>query len=599
MTPPFDPANQACEADEQKLGENLELHLSSRESGKPAPEPEPQFRELVRVVDRLHELEQFVTTTSAQHVPPETTDLPDMGTTTDECRIGTGLPTIREPAAIGKYQIRRSLGQGGQGSAYLAFDPDLKRHVVLKLYRCGGAEQEGVLREGQALARVRSPYVAQVHGIERHEGAPYLVVEYIPGHDLAEQQRRQPADHPAVLELMSRLAEGLAAVHACGLLHRDIKPANILIGDDGLPRLVDFGLAAPLASDQLRGLSGTLAYMAPEQARGESERIDPRTDIFGLGAVFYELLTGRPPYRAPDMSALLELARAGDITPPRQIREVPKELEAICLRCLARAPAQRFASALELKAAVDNARQQSVDSPGDPPPASRSKLVAVAGLVAVVALLAFVTWRARHPDARVSERIAPEQVATGERPRPPAELPRHPDGQLLHHDFPVAFEVVGGVAGAHGVQHLTEGDVVRFRVKPDADCYVGIWYTDEEGAVVQLFPNRFAKDHFVRRGTERTIPTDDRYAIRVTPSKKREYLHVFASTKEWKPPVARTRAGPFEAYDVFATPEDRENLAGFLRGLVLEAGAPSQVKKAGAAKLSELVVPIEVAEKEK
>src|SRR5262249_15566046 len=155
-------------------------------------------------------------------------------------------------------------------------DPDLRRHVVLKVYHSARspAEQERVLAEGRALARVRSPYVAQCFSAERHDGAPYLVVEYVPGRDLAQERRARPIGVRQALEVVRHLAEGLAAVHACGLLHRDLKPGNVLMGDDGRPRLVDFGLAVPVGSAELSRVTGTMPYMAPEQARGEAERID-------------------------------------------------------------------------------------------------------------------------------------------------------------------------------------------------------------------------------------------------------------------------------------------------------------------------------------
>src|SRR5262249_12790859 len=150
----------------------------------------------------------------------------------------------------------------------------LQRHVVLKLYHAARneAQQEAVLREGRALARVRSPYVAACYAADRHEGVPYLVLEYIPGRNLAAEHRARPLTPAQALELVRQLAEGLAAVHACGLLHRDLKPGNVLVGDDGRPRLVDFGMAVGLIQDDLVGISGTVPYMAPEQARGEAER---------------------------------------------------------------------------------------------------------------------------------------------------------------------------------------------------------------------------------------------------------------------------------------------------------------------------------------
>src|SRR5262249_28880084 len=160
--------------------------------------------------------------------------------------------------------------------------------------------------------------------------------EYIPGRNLREQQKVRPLDIAQSLELTKQLAEGLAAVHACGLLHRDLKPENVLIGEEGRPRLVDFGLAAPLASAELANISGTLPYISPEQARGESERIDARTDVYGLGAVLYELLTGHPPHQGASREELWRAACAGDVAPPRQLnRRVPRAVSDLCVRCLA------------------------------------------------------------------------------------------------------------------------------------------------------------------------------------------------------------------------------------------------------------------------
>jgi serine/threonine protein kinase len=270
---------------------------------------------------------------------------------------GTPSPV---PESFGKYRVVQPLGVGGQASTLKAWDPDLHCHVVLKLYHNArtAAEQDEVLKEGRALARVRSPYVARCYGIERQGGVPALVVEYVPGRNLRQEQQARPLGLGRALELTGQLAEGLAAVHACGRLHRDLKPDNVLLGDDGRPRLVDFGLAAELASAELASISGTLPYMAPEQARGEAERIDARTDVYGLGAVLYELLTGRPPHQGASWEEQWRAACAGDVVPPRQLnRRVPRAVNDLCLRCLAKDPTQRFSSASELAGAVRRLRR--------------------------------------------------------------------------------------------------------------------------------------------------------------------------------------------------------------------------------------------------
>ena len=158
------------------------------------------------------------------------------------------------PSRLGKYEILRRFSEAsGQAAAYLALDTDLERHVVLKRYHGASGETE----EGRALAKVASPYVAQCHGVERIDGEVYLVIEYVPGRNLAEVQRDAPLAPIRAVRIAAQVAEGLAAVHARGLIHRDVKPANVILHDDGTPRLVDFGIAAYLGSDCLQTLSGS------------------------------------------------------------------------------------------------------------------------------------------------------------------------------------------------------------------------------------------------------------------------------------------------------------------------------------------------------
>jgi hypothetical protein len=318
--------------------------------------------------------------------PPATTDGPGSVSVTH----GEVGPGSDEPIQIGKYRIVRRFSEvGGQAAAYLAFDPDLERHVVLKRYHDGSGEAE----EGRALAKVVSPYVARCHGIERIGGAAFLVVEYIPGRNLDEVRRDGPLGIEAVVRILAQLAEGVAAVHARGLIHRDIKPANVILHDDGAPRLVDFGLAAYLGSDRLRELGGSPPYIAPEQARAEWDRIDFRTDVFGLGAMLYKLLTDRAPYAGPTYSEVLEDAKRADITPPRQYEPtIPAPVEAVCLKALAAAPESRYTTPLELAAALRRAIEP---TPVAPPPPARLPAWARRGLPAAIlacGLLALAAW---------------------------------------------------------------------------------------------------------------------------------------------------------------------------------------------------------------
>jgi serine/threonine protein kinase len=536
------------QADEQ-LGAHLDQHLESLGSGSaglpPYPPSLPELEHLRPVVEQLYGLNQYLQSTES--LTPATAVQPGIR----PAYFDPSPVTVAE--RIGKYEVRRPLGQGGQASAYLAFDPDLQRHVVLKLYRQAQApaEQEAILREGRALARIRSRYVAQVYGVERHEGIPYLVVEYIPGLNLAEQRRRHPYTVDAALELTAQLAEGLSAVHSCGLLHRDIKPANVIVGDDGAPRLVDFGLAATLASDALRHVSGTLAYMAPEQARGEIERIDPRTDLFGLGAVLYELLTGQPPYRANSMEALVQMARAGEVVAPRQHQpQLPPPVNDLCLRCLAKDPGQRFASATELSDAVRRLRTRKHPW--------RWLWAGVAALV-LLAPLAYLALRSAPTVPSEKESIV----------QAPAEpTPRHPDGRPLHRQFPLQVEMLKQVIDPAGTVLLTAGEPVQLRITSGRDCYVGVWYHDDQGNIVQLFPNPHDDDQLLRKDVPRLIPPEGAdYRLNPTVSKGPESIHVFASTKHWAPPGPKQRFGAFGGWP----PEDTGTLRQMLRGLYEES----------------------------
>jgi len=270
---------------------------------------------------------------------------------------GEPNPGSAEPIHVGKYQIVRRFSElSGQAAAYLAFDPDLERHVVLKRYHGGRHGPSGEAEEGRALAKVVSPYVARCHGIERIDGGAYLVVEYVPGRNLAEVRRDGPLDLAQVVGILAQLAEGVAAVHARGLIHRDIKPANVILHDDGTPRLVDFGQTAHLGGSRLRRRSGSPPYMAPEQARGEWDRIDFRTDVFGLGGVLYKLLTDHEPHAGSTLNEALEHAKKADVAPPRQLDPtIPAPVEAVCLKALAAAPENRYTTALEFAAALRQA----------------------------------------------------------------------------------------------------------------------------------------------------------------------------------------------------------------------------------------------------
>ncbi|MFM9963809.1 MAG: serine/threonine-protein kinase [Planctomycetaceae bacterium] len=261
---------------------------------------------------------------------------------------------------IGRYRVERRLGEGGFGAVYLAMDDELNRRVAIKVpKRLSTSQLTEYREEAQKLAKLEHPGVVPIHDIGHTDQFPvFLVTKYIEGGTLSDWVQRARPDFLTVARLIADVAEALHATHLKGIFHRDIKPANILVDTNGNPFLADFGLALTEGHglDAAPGILGTPSYMSPEQAAGEGHRVDGQTDIFSLGVVLYELLAGVRPFRASEKlsprdrnSQLLELVKTLDPRPLRQVNDqVPKELERICLKALAKRKPERYTNARDM-----------------------------------------------------------------------------------------------------------------------------------------------------------------------------------------------------------------------------------------------------------
>jgi WD40 repeat protein/tRNA A-37 threonylcarbamoyl transferase component Bud32/Flp pilus assembly protein TadD len=260
------------------------------------------------------------------------------------------------PAAVEGYEILEELGHGGMGIVYKARHQRLHRVVALKMIRGGAAagsqELQRFRTEAEVIARLQHPHIVQIFEVGEHAGLAFLALEYCAGGALDRKLVGTPLPPGKAATLLQALARAMHAAHAKGIVHRDLKPANVLLTDDGTAKISDFGLAKKVdATGQTApgAVIGTPSYMAPEQADGRGRTQGPAVDIYALGAILYETLTGRPPFKAATpLDTLLQVVQQEPVAPGQLNPRVPRDLETICLKCLRKEPPQRYATALAL-----------------------------------------------------------------------------------------------------------------------------------------------------------------------------------------------------------------------------------------------------------
>jgi serine/threonine protein kinase len=562
----------------------------------------------------------------------------------------TSSPTVNDkggpPDSFGKYELLGEIARGGMGVVYRAKQPGLERLVALKMILGTGITHETAqrfLQEARAAAALDHPNVVPIYDIGENGKLPYFTMALIDGPNLrgyVDAQGTVPI--AAAVSLFAQVVAGVAHAHKHGIIHRDLKPANVLIDKDGRPRVTDFGLAKRATTDSQLTVTGqvvgTPQYMAPEQAR-DSKDVGPPADVYALGAILYFLLTGRPPFVGESFTDLLLKVVSDQPVPPRQLRvDVPADLEELCLRCLAKAPADRFADADALAAALApiadqylapsaslspslariGSRPSNPSTPGLParPPApklglepasgpaltnsavappkpNRGPLLVVAG-VAVALLVGVIAFAATRGDNKKDETAKQDpppavtpapQVTPSPAPAPnpnPAPNP-HPEG----HEDKLAFPAVN---------HADFGlkvDLVAAAAKKDGEGIIRL--TAGTPMTIHLTAQRDCRVYVwvldsAGHVRERLFPNDDDQDNRLTPGKERVVPgndgYVLETTATEGPGVERLRVlattGEAPAFPAGTklgrfsvySGQDGEQLASAVRGVVIKKVTP-------------------------
>ena len=345
--------------------------------------------------------------------------------------------------SIPGFEVIGELGRGGMGVVYLARQAGLNRLVALKMILAAEYsrphDRARFRSEAAAVARLAHPNLVQIHGSGEHQGRPYFFMEYVDGGRLADSLQGTPWDPRRAARLVETLARATHSAHERGVIHRDLTPSNVLLASDGEPKIVDFGLAKLTDGGTRRTASGdilgTAGYMAPEQATGQSKEVGPGADIYALGAILYELLTGRPPFvGASFLDALAQVVRDDPIAPSRLQPRLPRDLETISLKCLNKDPGRRYPTAAELAddlhryLAGEPVRARPIGTIGRSARWVRRR-PAVALLLALGAIGCRRRLCPRRPRRPPGANRAGHMLSERSRPRPPSgSRPRRRDG---------------------------------------------------------------------------------------------------------------------------------------------------------------------------
>src|SRR5207249_3448301 len=346
--------------------------------------------------------------------------------------------TIAAGTKFGRYEIRSKIGEGGMGEVYLAQDTKLDRKVALKILPADVGtnrdRMERFTREAKSAAALSHPNIAQIFEIGEDAGTHYIVMEFIDGQTLREKIHQEGTPLRKLLRFLQHAAEGLAKAHAAGIVHRDLKPDNLMITRDGHAKILDFGLAKLVEQPPMSGgdssevatavmpqhsspgaVMGTVGYMSPEQAQGKTKEIDQRSDIFSIGCILFEAVTGKKPFEGESVIKSLHMVVYEPAPPIADFNpSAPAELQRIVRRCLAKDPDERYQSikevAIELKELRRELKGSGIDSTVPPPARSETTGVYDAGITGSGSLSPTIT---SSPASDLTRASSAEYVVTG------------------------------------------------------------------------------------------------------------------------------------------------------------------------------------------
>jgi serine/threonine protein kinase len=376
------------------------------------------------------------------------------------------------PDSIGRYRIVGELDRGGQAMVYRAIHPTLPRDLAIKIAHNPCPIDQSLLRaDAERLSDLDHPNLVRVHDLDIHEGRPFVVMEFVRGSNLKQvADQARPAPRRAA-EWMASIARALEYVHRRQVVHQDIKPENIMVDESGCPRLIDFGMAQwshAWSGGRAGPSGGTVAYMAPEQARGETQRVGASSDIFALGGVLYYLLTGKPPFEGRNWRESWDRARSCNFD--RKALEDPKvssDLRRICLKAMAADPAERYASAAAFQKALEN----------------YLRVPKVRGTIAAVAAIALLSV--------LGYQIIPWPVSSSSTVRPsPTTLTPLAGEMTLRVWSPGKEGKRGWKIGVETPQSLPvrRGEMIHIEAKVNQPAYVYLLWLDGQGKITPLYP---------------------------------------------------------------------------------------------------------------